>query len=49
MTQRELGAAVGVQASTICRMECGHRVPHPVTYALIARELGVPLERVVHD
>ena len=47
--QRELGAAVGVNATTICRIERGNRTPLAITCALIARELGVPMERLLHD
>jgi DNA-binding XRE family transcriptional regulator len=49
MTQRDLGAAVGVNATTICRIERGHRTPLAITCALIARELDVPMERLLHD
>jgi transcriptional regulator with XRE-family HTH domain len=49
MTQRQLGAAIGVNAATICRLETGSRTPLAVTCALIARELGVPIETILHD
>jgi transcriptional regulator with XRE-family HTH domain len=49
LTQRELGAAVGVNATTICRLERGSRVPLAVTCARIAQELGVPIERILHE
>jgi transcriptional regulator with XRE-family HTH domain len=49
LTQGELGAAVGVQGTTICRIERGRRVPHAVTCARVARELRVPLELLLHD
>jgi HTH-type transcriptional regulator / antitoxin HipB len=49
LTQRELGAKVGVNSTTICRLERGHRTPQAVTCARIAQALGVPIERILHD
>jgi transcriptional regulator with XRE-family HTH domain len=49
MTQRELGAAAGVNATAICRLERGNRTPLAITCALIARELGIPMETILHD
>jgi transcriptional regulator with XRE-family HTH domain len=52
MSQRELGAAVGVNSATISRLEHGHRQPRAVTVARLAQafELDVgSLEQLVHD
>jgi transcriptional regulator with XRE-family HTH domain len=49
LTQRELGAIVGVTNTTICRLERGDRIPHAATCARIAQTLGIPLERILHD
>jgi putative transcriptional regulator len=49
LTQRELGAAIGTNATSICRIERGNRTPLAITCALIARELRIPIETILHD
>lgn len=49
MSQRELGRAIGVNSTTICRLERSNPSPLAVPCALIARELGVAIETIQHD
>ena len=49
MTQRQLGAAIGADGSTICRIENGQRNPLGTTCARLAQVLGVPIEQLLHD
>ena len=49
MTQRQLAALIGANASAICRIEKGDRDPLATTAARLARVFGVPIEHLVHE
>ena len=49
MTQRQLAAQIGANASAISRIEKGDRDPLATTAARLARVFDVPIERLVHE
>jgi len=46
MTQRELGAAVGLKPNTIACYELGYRTPNIAMAQALARALGVQVDEI---